>query len=516
MERWGSGYVTDIPYSDGFYTYQTPQHLALTATINGIETPDLSRGFSYCELGCGRGLTSVILAAANPGGEFHAVDFNPAHIARGQTLSSAAEIPNITWHERDFASLTQSGDGQLPKFDIITMHGVWSWIAPELQNSIVQFLDQNLKPGGLLYVSYNAMPAWSQNAPLQRMIKELAAVMPGPSDSAVHGAIEMVLRLRDAKMIPDRLQPGIRQLTEIARRRKLAYLAHEYLNAHWKPQYHIDVARTLAGAKLEFVGSASLMQNFENAMLTPEQNTLLDEVPDPQIRELLKDFHLEHSFNDEVYVRGARRMHPNRRDKVLGNIKLCLMRAPPEQIEIRGPKDLVWHPNMEVYGRFCAMLAERPRSIGELLTVPGLPSNLDAVAVACLLVGGNYSAQMREPAPAAVAACRRFNAIMEDEHNDEDQIPLHQNAIIASAPLGIGVALPPGDFALYATLRRGERPDPAVLARRLDERRRAEGAFPLMEGKAVEDPAEALLVMERDYAGRIKQFIPIWRLMGIL
>src|SRR2546423_4395022 len=98
MERWGSGYVTDIPYSDGFYTFQTPQHLALTATINGIETPDLSHGFSYCELGCGRGLTSVVLAAANPRGAFHAVDFNPAHIAHGQALSRAAEIPNITWH----------------------------------------------------------------------------------------------------------------------------------------------------------------------------------------------------------------------------------------------------------------------------------------------------------------------------------------------------------------------------------------------------------------------------------
>src|SRR2546430_5556308 len=117
MEDWGSGYVTDIPYSEGFYDSQAPHRLALTTILNGFEAPDLSRGFSYCELGCGKGLTSLVLAASNPTAEFHAVDFNPAHIAHAQSLSRAAEVSNIAWHETDFAALGKDGSNDLPMFD---------------------------------------------------------------------------------------------------------------------------------------------------------------------------------------------------------------------------------------------------------------------------------------------------------------------------------------------------------------------------------------------------------------
>ena len=38
----------------------------------------------------------------------------------------------------------------------------------------------------------------------------------------------------------------------------------------------------------------------------------------------------------------------------------------------------------------------------------------------------------------------------------------------------------------------------------------------MIEGKALENPTEALPIVERDYAARIEQIIPIWRLMGII
>src|SRR5262245_18346022 len=82
MNQWSGGYVIDIEYVEAFFPQQSPQSMALALTLNGLEPPDFSGAFSYCELGCGRGLTSLILAAANPDAEFHAVDFNPAHIAR--------------------------------------------------------------------------------------------------------------------------------------------------------------------------------------------------------------------------------------------------------------------------------------------------------------------------------------------------------------------------------------------------------------------------------------------------
>lgn len=512
MEGSGSGYITDIAYSDGFYIFQTPQHLGLTATINAIESTDLTRGFSYCELGCGTGLTSIILAAVNPTAEFHAVDFNPAHIAHGRALSSAADISNINWHNIDFAELGPRS-GELPMFDIITMHGVWSWIAPELQDSIVRFVERHLRPGGLLYVSYNAMPAWSQIAPLQRLLKELAAVMPGPSDRKVQGAVEMIMRLHAAKMIPDRYGPGVKLLTKLLQGRKLTYLAHEYLNSHWKPVYQADVARALAPAKLEYVGPASLMRTFEQFLLTGEQDALLDEVADPQIREFLKDFHLQHSFNEDVYVREGRRMSEQRRAEILEDTSLCLFRPAPDKVELHGPNDLMWVPHPEAFNVWFGMLGKGPRTVAELMKAPGIPPELndDPAAVACLLVGGGFAAPIREPPTAAVVACDRFNRMIADK----GKIPLNDRAVVASASLGIGITLSPGELPLYAALLRGERPDPDLLARQLGERARAEGASPIMAGKTVDDPVEAIAALAKDYVTKIDHLVPIWRQIGI-
>src|SRR6185312_16264639 len=115
--------------------------------------------FACCELGCGRGQTSLVLAALNPQSEFHAVDFHPSHVAHAQEQARLAQLSNITVHERSFEDLTGPGAPALPRFDVITMHGVWSWIAPELQRAILAFINARLKPGGFVYVSYNALPA---------------------------------------------------------------------------------------------------------------------------------------------------------------------------------------------------------------------------------------------------------------------------------------------------------------------------------------------------------------------
>src|SRR5690348_6758886 len=152
MSDWGKGYVTDLQYSDEYFPQLSPKFLAFVATLNGFEPPDLSRGFTYCELGCGHGMSTSIFAAANPAGEFHGVDFNPAHIVHARARAEAAQLKNLSFHECSFEELTQSNGPQLPMFDMVTMHGVWSWVSGEMQQAIVDFLAKRVKPGGLVHV----------------------------------------------------------------------------------------------------------------------------------------------------------------------------------------------------------------------------------------------------------------------------------------------------------------------------------------------------------------------------
>ena len=83
-------------------------------------------------------------------------------------------------------------------------------------------------------------------------------------------AIDMARRVCDAGagLLPADL---VTRLEKERDNGNLAYLSHEYLNAHWAPCYHADVARDLAAAKLEFLGSANLFENFPELSLNAGQ-----------------------------------------------------------------------------------------------------------------------------------------------------------------------------------------------------------------------------------------------------
>ena len=94
--NWTSGYVGDVSYTLGFYRELAPTFLDFCAVVNGVAGPPLNRPLRYCELGCGRGYGTTLLAAANPDYEFVGIDFNPSHIAEARSLAARANISNVS------------------------------------------------------------------------------------------------------------------------------------------------------------------------------------------------------------------------------------------------------------------------------------------------------------------------------------------------------------------------------------------------------------------------------------
>ena len=125
METWTGGYVSDVEYTGGFHLQQTPAYLQFVCLLNGIEPP-VGPSFACCELGCGQGLTAAVLAASNPQSTFYAIDFNPAHIARAESLARRARLANLSFIESGFAELIEDHGPELPRFDFLTLHGVYS------------------------------------------------------------------------------------------------------------------------------------------------------------------------------------------------------------------------------------------------------------------------------------------------------------------------------------------------------------------------------------------------------
>ena len=155
MASWDDGYVTDVGYTDHFHRETTPAWLAMAALLLGYRPPDLAKPFRYADLGCGNGLTALIVAATTPQAGVWAFDFNPAHIEAGRTMAAAAGLTNIRFEEASFAQIAAMPDDALPPFDFVVAHGVLTWLSPENTKLLIGLIGQLLRPGGLLVVSSN-------------------------------------------------------------------------------------------------------------------------------------------------------------------------------------------------------------------------------------------------------------------------------------------------------------------------------------------------------------------------
>lgn len=522
MSDWGAGYVTDVEYLPGFYREQAPAHMALACLLGGVAPPDLDGAFSYCDLGCGAGRTTAVLAAANPAAAFYGVDFHPAHIARARRLAKRAGLDNATFIEAGFADLADgNGDGPaLPAFDVVALHGVYAWISPDNRAALVRLLARIVKPGGMVYVSYNSLPGWTPLAPLQRLLLESAALTQGPATEKVAAGIDFALKLRavGADILGE--VEAIRQMRDAGPTdsdgEKLAYLAHEYLNAHWSPLYHADVARDMAAAKLTYAGSATVLENFPALALTQEQQAVLATVADPVLRETFKDYCARRPFRRDVFVRGAQRLTPAARDRRLSALRLALTAPHSERrATIQAPLGEAELPAWR-YEPIFAALADGPKSVAELAGLssrPGAPPANPAELVGLLVGSGQAmlaTADPPETAAAAGGAAGRFNRLCVDDALTE----MTRKSVALAAPLcGGGLHLSLAEALLYDAAANGSIAGEASdLAERatMHALRRLTG---LAEPPLDHPNRPALL---ESMAWGAAESLPLWRRLGMI
>jgi hypothetical protein len=228
----------------------------------------------------------------------------------------------------------------------------------------------------------------------------------------------------------------------------------------------------------------------------------------------LKDFCTDNWFRQDVFVRGARRMSERRREQLLAAQTLTLMRPPPEAFEISKPDGSRWRPDPSVYNPILRALERRPLTVGESLSLQELPSGhlVKAVELVGMLVGTGVAGLYREPSPAHRRSAENLNALLELD----PEIPLDEGAVIAVPAARMGIALSAPSYALYRSLRRGERPAADELAARFIKRCRDRGGHPVVDDKVIEDEAQAQAEVTRDYAMKIERIVPIWRKLGML
>ncbi|AUN33079.1 class I SAM-dependent methyltransferase [Niveispirillum cyanobacteriorum] len=366
--NWSAGYVSEINYTYGFYRELTPAILSLCALTRGQSAPDVTAPLNYCELGCGQGVSTNILAAANPNIQFVATDFNPSQIIGAQTLARDAGTTNVRFLDSSFAEMV--GRSDLPDFDIVALHGIYSWISPENRYNIVEFIRKRLKPGGLVYISYNTLPGWASAMPLRRLFVDTAAERGGPILDKIDQALVFAQSLADSKARYFAANPGILDRLGKIKDQPRSYLAHEYFNRDWTPFYFNDVVDELSAAKLSWVASAQLLDAVDALNLTHDQQKFLASIGGVERREGVRDFLVNQQFRRDLFAKGTLPLsQADVRDRWM-NMRLVLS-APRASLPMKVTGGLgEINLQQEVYAPLADVLAEGPIEFKQLLSDP--------------------------------------------------------------------------------------------------------------------------------------------------
>ena len=504
---WSDGYVSDITYTIGFYRELAPTWLAFVAALQGKRAPDPDRPFAYCELGCGQGLGTNILAAANSHGRFTGIDFNPAQVANARALADEAGLDNVEFRDESFREAVDLPRDALPRFDFITLHGIYAWVSEANRRAIVQFIRDRLKPGGLVYVSYNCMPGWAAMAPFQRLLIEHAARNPGRSDRQVAAGFAFADSLREAGFAYFEHNPIVPKRIDASREKDAHYLAHEYLNGTWTPLFLSDVAAEMAEAKLQYLGSAAPLSNFDTMTLRPEAREALADVTDPVLRELLKDYAVNRQFRHDIYVKGAVQMTTRQREVALLQQRFHpLRRAENMSFTFQTPLGEA-SGQAEIYQPIVDALGEGVEQPGEVARRTGLAASKLVQAFAALTASSQI-----HPACAAASPepARRLNAAVARRSLDGEAY-----RFIAAPGIGNGVAASDIELLALQALTAGMRPDPDALVETVWPRFRAVGGTLKRDGQPVTGEVEGRAEMRERLASVVRDKADIWRAMAV-
>lgn len=362
--NWTEGYVSDIPYTTNFFSELGPSSIQLALLERGVHAgAPLGKPFTWCELGCGRGLTTNILAAANPQGQFYATDFMPGHVAEARSLAEEAGLTNVRFFDDDFASFA---DRDLPQFDYIVIHGVYSWVPDDTRRAIVRFFERKLKVGGVVVVSYNTDIGWAALHPFQRLFRDVVPDHGRGSLDRISRGMELLGKLEAVGARGYVNSPAVVQRIAQMRDSDQTYVSHELLNGAWNPMSFGQVAGELDAAKLAFVGSSRLMNNMDFLNFTTEQNALLQEAGNVVMQETLRDLILSRGFRSDMFVRGPVAMSLQEQIAGWRNLRIYgrkVVRDAPEKIQtLAGEATL----QLDIYNPLVAALAEGPTTVGAL------------------------------------------------------------------------------------------------------------------------------------------------------
>lgn len=511
-ESWNQGYLTEVGYTYGYYREVNPVFQRFCLLIRGFAPPAASASDVHCELGFGQGVSLAINAAASPG-RYVGTDFNPAHAAHAHDLAGPSH-DHLEIYDDSFEQLLARED--LPQFDSISLHGIWTWVSVENQALIVEFARRRLKAGGVLYISYNCFPGWAPNHPLRQLfaVYDRYGANPGAATARVEAALAFTEQMLAAKPGYLAVAPQVPARFSQIKKQNRNYLAHEYFNREWNCMYFTDVVERLAGAKLEFAATAVPLDMVPVVNLTAEAQQFLGGIPDPILREQARDYFVNQQFRRDLFMRGARALPPaEQRRRMLDQRFVLLTPEDETPLKVQAPLGEA-ALQASIYRPVIAALAaegHRPKSLREVFAACPDVAPVQVEQAVIVLVAMTAAAPCQEEAAVqqVKARCEALNRRILERAIYAAEIEAMASPVIGG---GVGVAR---FQQLFLLARRDGKKTPAEWAARVWEILQAQNQRIQKDGKALETPEENLAELT-EQAKTFEKRLPVLKALMVI
>lgn len=292
----------ETPYESNAFSISAPGRLRAVAALYGLNCPPVETA-KILELGCAAGGNLVPIAIAHPNARVVGIDLSRQQIAAGQKVVRAMGLPNLELRAMSILDVT----AEFGRFDYIIVHGVFSWVPPEVREAILRICSENLTRDGVAYISYNTYPGWKASDVVRdaMLLNSFGATSPHDRLKRAKDVFGMLEHgLASGNPLGSALQHAVRQL----RKQSDYYLMHEHLEAVNSPCYFLEFVAAARQAGLAYLADAepqsTIPANY-GANVAVLHNALSSGA-EREMREQYLDFAVGRQFRKSLVVHAAR------------------------------------------------------------------------------------------------------------------------------------------------------------------------------------------------------------------
>lgn len=479
-----------LVYPETYFVGLAPPEMRLALLSRGILAPT-GKPLRYLELGFGSGFSLNVHAAANDGA-FWGNDFVRAHVD-GAASIAAVSGADAHFLPDSFADLLNRDD--LPAFDVIAAHGIWTWVPDEDRAAIVEVLRRKLSPGGVFYVSYNNTAGWASVVYLRQMMKLYLAERGGRADVA--DAVAFARSLHGAGAAYFKENPTAAAEVSLMASRNPIYLQQEYFLEDWKLMSLAEIVDALRPAELQFGAQFPLIMHDDELVLGERGREIMDKLESPILRETVRESFHGMGFRQDIFVKQPAPLSvEQRRDHF--RAQRFLLTTQSRNVALKGGSP--WG-ELDLGARGCMPVMQAFEALGPGAHALGaIEAALPSVPIDELITRIILLAAVRVVRPAVALEEERATAPKCTALNAYVLSLPGGAAVLASPVLGAGVDVSPLERALVASCLAGK----IAVAECADEISRTCAGE--LRGRSAQQVAAAL---HADH-------LPIFRAMGLI